>query len=234
MKSERERQTLAWADTLRAAALDQAERGRIHDAATLILRADDLRFRRRCQSAGRLLLFVVDASGSMAAWRRMRETKAAILALLLRAYRQRDRIALLTFGGTGTRLVLPPTRGLAAPRRALEELAVGGATPLAHGLSAAFQIMEQQRRRQNLPIWAVLLSDGRANVTLHSDDPWTDALHEARRLAAVSDYRTVIDTETGWPRLGRAAPLARASQANCVSLEAVLGREVPARWEAAS
>lgn len=226
--------SLAWADTLRAAALHQHERGRRQDAEPLILRGDDLRFRRQCQPAGRLLLFVVDASGSMAAWRRMRETKAAILALLLQAYRQRDRIALLTFSGTGSRLVLPPTRGLAAPRRALEELAVGGATPLAHGLSAACRLLEQQQRRQNLPIWTVLLSDGRANVTLHSDDPWTDALHEARRLAAVSDFRTVIDTETGWPRLGRAAPLAQALRGDCVSLETVLGRETPACREAAS
>jgi len=227
--------SLAWADTLRAAALDQRERGRMQDTNPLILRADDLRFRPRCQPASRLLLFVVDASGSMAAWRRMRETKAAILALLVQAYRQRDRIALLTFGGTGSRLVLSPTRGLAAPRRALEKLAVGGATPLAHGLSAACQfLVGQQRRMQHLPIWTVLLSDGRANVPLHSDDPWADALHAAQRLATVSTATTVVDTETGWPRLGRAAELARAVRGDCVSLEAVPGRAVPARWEAAS
>src|SRR5262249_35799737 len=123
---------LAWAATLRAAAPYQAHRCRPGDG-PIILRAADLRSWRRPRPAGCLLRSVVDASGSMAAWRRMRQTKAAVLSLLVQAYRRRDRVALLAFRGGGTELVLPPTWGLSAARRALEALPVGGTTPLAHG-----------------------------------------------------------------------------------------------------
>jgi magnesium chelatase subunit D len=162
----------------------------------------------------------------MAAWRRMRQTKAALLALLRQAYRQRDRVALFAFRGTGTGLLLPPTRGLVPARRAVEALPVGGATPLAHGLAAAARLVRQQQRRQpKQPIWTVLLTDGRANVGI-SSDPWQDALRAAQRLAECGTETLVVDTETAWPRLGRAEELARALRAACVPLEAVLGAAV--------
>ncbi|MBL8794670.1 MAG: magnesium chelatase, partial [Planctomycetia bacterium] len=144
------------------------------------------------------------------------------------------RIALLTFGAMGSRLVLPPTRGLVAARRALEDLAVGGSTPLAHGLEAACRFVQHWQRRQRLPVWTVVLSDGRANVPLHTADPWADALAAARRLAAVSPDCAVVDTETGWPRFGRAAELAHVLNAECLALDAVLGRSLSLRREAAS
>src|SRR5439155_12363440 len=118
----------------------------------------DLRGWPRREPAGCLLLFVIDASGSMAAWQRIRRTKAAVLALLRQAYQRRDRIALLAFHGCGAELVLPPGRGLARAWAALERLPVGGTTPLAEGLASAYRLVRAERRRRpRQPIWTVLL-----------------------------------------------------------------------------
>jgi magnesium chelatase subunit D len=161
----------------------------------------------------------------------MRQTKAAVLALLVQAYRRRDRVALLAFRGAGAELVLPPARGLRAARAALERLPVGGATPLAHGLAAAVRLVQAQRRRQpRLPVWAVVLTDGRANVPAASADPWRDALGQARALAGCATECLVVDTETGWPRCGRAAELARTLGGRCLSIEEVLGRPLADSW----
>jgi magnesium chelatase subunit D len=216
---------LSWAATLRAAALRQGEGD---------VRGEDLRGRPRRAPAGCLLLLVVDASGSMAAWRRMRQTKAAALALLAQAYRHRDRVALLAFRGAGAELVLPPGRDLFTARKALEELAVGGTTPLAHGLQAVQRFVRRHQRRQpRQPVWAVVLTDGRTNVAHTSADPWQDALSQARALAGCGVGSLVVDTETGWPRFGRAAALAEAMGARCLAVEGVLGSPRPDYWRRA-
>lgn len=215
---------IAWAATLRTAAPHQPERGR-RDSDRLILDAADLRFWPRRSSAGCLLFFVVDTSGSMAAWRRMRQTKAAILALLLQAYQHRDQIALLAFRGSGSELILPPARALRIARAALDRLPVGGTTPLADGLANASRFIRlHQRRQPRQPIWTVLLTDGRANV-----GAWSDTLVEARKLAALRTEVLVVDTETGFPRFARAADLAEALDARCVDLESVLGKPLIGR-----
>jgi magnesium chelatase subunit D len=217
---------LSWSATLRAAALRQIDQPCLGPR----LRAEDLRGRPRRGPGGCLLLFLIDASGSMAAWQRMRRTKAAVRALLGQAYQRRDRVALLAFRGEAAVQVLPPSRGLAAVRQALEDLPVGGTTPLAAGLAAARRLMRRQQRLQpRQPVWTVLLTDGRANVPSGTGDPWRDALAQARALAACGTDCLVVDTETGWPRFGRAARLARALGAACLPLEDVLGRPLPER-----
>jgi magnesium chelatase subunit D len=221
--------TLSWSATLRAAALYHPGR-RTGNGGRVVLHGDDLRGWPRRGPAGCLLLFVLDASGSMAAWQRMRQTKAAVLALLMQAYQRRDRVALLAFRGRGAELVLPPTRGQLPARQALEELPVGGPTPLAHGLEAACRLVRgQQRRQPGQPIWTVLLTDGRANVPLMTADPWQDALGQARTLGACGAELLVVETETGWPRFGRAGQLARVLGAPCLAIEEVLGRPLPDR-----
>jgi magnesium chelatase subunit D len=220
---------LSWAATLRAAALRQTA------GEPVAVGPEDLRGWPPRGPAGCLLFFVVDASGSMAAWRRMRQTKAAVLALLLQAYQRRDRMALLAFRGTGAGLVLPPTASLRRARQALEALPVGGTTPLAHGLAAAGQFLRRQRRRQpGLPVWTVLLTDGRTNVGFGSGvrsqaGIWHDALIQARILAACATECLVVDTETGWPRFGGAGRIAAALGARCLPLEEVLGRRLSFR-----
>jgi len=222
-----------WAATLRSAAVMQVERGRSEPAQPLILRASDFRYQQQRPPAGCLRLFVIDASGSMAAWRRMRQTKAAVLALLRQAYQQRDRVALLTFRGNGAELILPPTQGLARARQALADLEVGGTTPLAHGLAAARQCIQRaQRRRPGLAVWTVILTDGRTNVSFGAHPPGDAAFQQAHLLASTDTACLVVDTETGWPRFGRALLLAQALHAPCRAIEDVIACAPPAQGAA--
>jgi len=195
---------------------------------------EDLRGSPRRGPGGCLLLFVVDASGSMAARQRMRQTKSAISSLLTQAYERRDQIALLAFRGNGTELVLSPTRALRVARRAVDLFPVGGMHPLDIGLSEARRLACRQRRRQpRQPIWLILLTDGRANVGLGGGNPWANALTAGRALVMEGIHSVVIDTEIGWPRFGRAAELAQAMRAACIPLKEVLGRPLPERRRAA-
>jgi magnesium chelatase subunit D len=116
---------------------------------------------------GSLILFLVDASGSMGAQRRMVAVKGAILSLLLDAYQRRDRVGLISFRGTGADLLLPPTGSVDLAQVQLRALPTGGRTPLGHGLSLALEVIERERLKDRdvLPL-LVLLSDGRANVPL--------------------------------------------------------------------
>src|SRR5947209_4957462 len=90
-----------------------------------------------------------------------------------------------------------------------------------------------QRRDGRQAIWTVILTDGRANAASTGQDPWNDALREARALAACGTECLVVDTETGWPRFGRAGDLARALGAPCIGLDEVLGRPLPDPWRRA-
>lgn len=230
LRAYRKESVLSWAGTIRAASLHQMERGRSGQDDAVLLRMEDLRGSPKRGPGGCLLLFVVDASGSMAARQRMRQTKSAISSLLTQAYQRRDQIALLAFRGKGTELVLSPTRALRVARRAVERLPVGGTTPLALGLTEARRLTCRQRRRQpRQRIWLILLTDGRANVGLGGGDPWANALTAGRALVMEGLHSVVIDTETGWPRFGRAAELAQAMGAPCIPLGEVLGRPLPER-----
>ena len=213
---------------LRAAAPWQTTRGRL-DGAPLILRLSDLRDKVRLSATRRLILFIVDASRSMGARRRMAQTKGAVLSLLIDAYQKRDRVGLITFGGASARLALPPTRSVRVAARELQELPVGGLTPLAHGLALASRVVTSARRRERgvLP-FVVLLTDGRGNVPLQpGGSPERDALDQARRLARASIPGLVVDTESGPARLGLARALAQAWDADWKHLDELDGKRLP-------
>ena len=196
---------LALAATLRASAPWQLARGRLAGSRP-ILRGSDLRVKVRARPTRHLILFAVDASRSMGARRRMAETKAAVLSLLVDAYQKRDLVGLVTFGGPSARLALPPTRSVQVAARELAELPVGGATPLASALALTLRVVARSRRREPgvIPL-VVLLTDGRGNVPLHEADgePIADALALADRLGRDGVAGLVIDTEV---RAGEARP----------------------------
>jgi magnesium chelatase subunit D len=127
--------------TLMASAPHQVRRGRTGPG--LILESGDLRERRREGRESNLVLFVVDASGSMAARRRMEAVKGAVLSLLLDAYQRRDKVGLISFRGTGAELLLPPTSSADAAARRLESMPTGGRTPLAAGLTEAYATLRR-------------------------------------------------------------------------------------------
>ena len=172
-------------------------------------RADDLRIHRRRSPARRLVLLLVDASGSMGARERMGRTKAALLALLDQAYQHRDEVALQAFRNDAVPLLAGPTRDLNRVRRAIEALPVGGRTPLARGIEAAAALLGREHTAHDRETTLVLVTDGR------STDEITHAATEVRRTTRGN---LVIDTETGPVRLRRAARLARLLDARYVPL----------------
>ncbi|MEV4195247.1 putative cobaltochelatase, partial [Streptomyces toxytricini] len=149
------------AATLQAAAPHQRVRGR--SGRGLVVRKDDLRQATREGREGNLVLFVVDASGSMAARQRMGAVKGAVLSLLLDAYQRRDKVGLVTFRGAAAELVLPPTSSVDAAAVRLEQLPTGGRTPLAAGLLKAREVLRVERLRDpsRRPL-LVVVTDGRA------------------------------------------------------------------------
>jgi magnesium chelatase subunit D len=153
--------------TLRAAAPWQAGRGR-NAGEPLILQTRDLREKVRVCPAQHLVLFVVDASRSMGARKRMAQTKGAILSLLVDAYQKRDRVGLIAFGGRSARLALPPTRSVRVAARQLAELPVGGLTPLAHGLALGGRVVASARRRAPGVIPLIVLLTDVAEATSRS------------------------------------------------------------------
>jgi magnesium chelatase subunit D len=216
----------------RAAAGPAVPAGPSRSAPRLRVRAEDLRWQVREGREGNLVLFLVDASGSMAARRRMTATKGAVLSLLLDAYQRRDKVGLVSFRGAGAEVLLPPTSSVELAARRLASLPTGGRTPLEAGLSRARRVLESEavrdpRRRPLL----IVVTDGRANTvgrppanaaaSKRPADPVGAALAEARALAGQGVASIVIDTEDAAVRLGLAGELARVLDGPCIALESL-------------
>ncbi|TDW86131.1 magnesium chelatase subunit D family protein [Kribbella sp. VKM Ac-2566] len=191
--------------TMRNAAPYQKVRGR--SGPGLVVRADDVRLAVREGREGNLVLFCVDASGSMGTKKRMGEVKTAIVSLLLDAYQRRDTVGLVTFAGAGATVALPPTGSVETAVRRLESLPTGGRTPLAEGLLQAAEVLRiaairDPRRRPLL----VLVTDGRAT---HGENAFARARQAAGWLAQRGIATVVVDCEPRRGiRLGLSAELA--------------------------
>ncbi|WUJ69078.1 magnesium chelatase subunit D family protein [Kribbella soli] len=191
--------------TLRSAAPHQRARGRV--GAGLTVRSSDVRLAVREGREGNLVLFCVDASGSMGTKKRMGEVKTAIVSLLLDAYQRRDTVGLVTFAGAAATVALPPTGSVETAVRRLESLPTGGRTPLAEGLLQAAEVLRiaairDPRRRPLL----VLVTDGRAT---HGDNAFARARQSAGWLAERGIATVVVDCEPHrGVRLGLAGELA--------------------------
>ncbi|PKB63810.1 MAG: hypothetical protein BZY80_05180, partial [SAR202 cluster bacterium Io17-Chloro-G2] len=231
---------LALDATLRAAAPAQNRR---RDASAssdglpaLLIEPWDVREKVRETKTGSLIIFVVDASGSMGTQRRMVAVKGAILSLLLDAYQRRDRVAMIAFRGEGADLLLPPTNSVDLAQVCLQEMPTGGRTPLSRGLLMGLEVVEAERMKDRdvLPL-LVLLSDGRANVGLQSAETGQnsgasggpaqvlEAAAEVEPVASLFQQQripsVVIDTETGFIRLELARTIAQAMDAKYLQLE---------------
>jgi magnesium chelatase subunit D len=195
---------LAFDATLRAAAPYQLSRKSTSNSQMAILIENwDLRERIRERKIGNLIMFVVDASGSMAAEERMAAAKGAILSLLLDAYQRRDRVGMIVFRKEKAELVLPPTKSIELANRLLSEIPTGGRTPLAHGLKLALDtIMGHLYKDRRLVPLLVLISDGKANVSLYGGDPVEDAITVAKEIRARGINSLIIDTEQGFLNFG--------------------------------
>jgi magnesium chelatase subunit D len=189
---------IAFSATIRTAAPHQQERGRVNGG-KMELRASDLRQKVRERKTRALLIFVVDGSDSVMARQYMPQAKRLLLALLQNAYEKRDRVAMLVFRFAQGRVILPPTRNFARARRSVEELYIGGCTPLATGLLEGLRLAETERMRDpaTMPV-LIVLTDGLANIDLsgnmRSVTPRRDALSVAHEIAGRRIPTVMIDT----------------------------------------
>ncbi|MGW3650682.1 putative cobaltochelatase [Streptomyces sp. NPDC000878] len=203
------------AATVQAAAPHQLARGRVGRG--LVVRRDDLRQATREGREGNLVLFVVDASGSMAARQRMSAVKGAVLSLLLDAYQRRDKVGLVTFRGASAEVALPPTSSVDAAAVRLESLPTGGRTPLAAGLLKAHDVLRVERMRDPARrALVVVVTDGRATG---GPEPVALAGRAARLFAAEGVASVVVDCESGVVRLGLAGQLAGELGGTAVTLD---------------
>ena len=218
---------LALDATLRAAAPHQKNRRQQlqHEKGqglAVLLQPDDMRGKVREKRIGNLLLFVVDASGSMGARGRMAASKGAIMSLLLDAYRKRDQVAMISFRKNGAVCNLPPTTSIDLAGKLLAEMPVGGRTPLSAGLAQCHQELRNYlvKNPSGQPI-VILLSDGKANVALGEQKPLEESLALATALAQHCPATfVVVDTEEpGLVSFGLARKLATAMQARYCKID---------------
>ncbi len=208
---------IAFDATLRAAAPYQLRRDRTERA--LAVEKEDIHDKVRVRRAANLILFVVDASWSMAAAERMEATKGAIMSLLLDAYQRRDQVGLVVFQKEEANLILPPTTSVELAKKALSDVPVGGKTPLSAGLLLAHRVMTQQIRLvpEIMPLM-ILLTDGAGNVSV-SDLPAQEEAHRVAKMIVEEDIRSVvINMEHVSFDRGLAQALAEELEAPCYSL----------------
>lgn len=222
---------IAFDATLRQAALHQHERQRADTGPgsrlALAVKPQDLRNKVRIRRAANLILFVVDASWSMAAAARIVATKGAVMSLLQDAYQRRDQVGMIVFQKDAARVVLPPTTSVELAREALRDVPVGGKTPLSAGLYAAYQTVQQARHRdpEVMPL-LIVLTDAAGNVSMSDLPPQEEALQVSRAIKRAGIRSVVINTEHESFDRGLAQELADALGAPCYTIRELKAQEL--------
>jgi magnesium chelatase subunit D len=211
---------IAFDATLRAAAPHQVDREERRKEVAFAIEKQDLQTKVRVRRAANLVLFVVDASWSMAVAERMAATKGAILSLLTDAYQRRDRVGLIVFQKDRANLVLPPTNSVQLAQRALADIPVGGKTPLSAGLFLANEVVGRETRLhpEIMPLM-ILLTDGAGNVAIGEGSPQQEAHNLADQIAEAEIRSVVINMEHAAFDQGLANALAEHLKAPCYTLQ---------------
>ena len=238
-QDEQALEDLALVDTLRAAApyqrLRAATKGEQEKLSTqpqqlekqgskglsIVVKPQDYRRKAREKRVGAYQLFVVDASGSMAARHRMEATKAAILSLLRDSYIHRDSVGLIAFRKESAEVLLPFTRSVERAERLLASMPTGGKTPLAHGLRMAYTMCDRLLRAHRAErIQIICITDGRA-TSGDSDDPVSESKQWARIVGTLPVDCIVIDSETGFIKLGLAKELCKLMNGSYYAMDTI-------------
>lgn len=212
--------------TITAAAPHQ--RSRNNQDQGIVIESSDMRQKVRERKIGNTILFVVDASGSMGADKRMIAVKGAVLSLLIDAYQKRDKVGMIAFKDNSASVLLPPTSSVELAKKSLEELPTGGKTPLAAGLLTAYKVFKtEQTKDKKARMLMVLVSDGRMNVSLSQGvDPFAEAEYIAREIKQAGIRSLVLDTETGLIRLGKMQQISETLSGHYYLLEDIRGERI--------
>jgi len=204
--------------TLRAAAPYQLHREK--NGMAVAIEKSDIRVKVREKRTGNTIIFVVDASGSMGANKRMKAVKGAILSLLNDAYQKRDKVGMIAFKNHSAELLLGITRSVELAGKKLTTLPTGGRTPLAAGLDMAYDIIKAAKIKDKdmLPV-IVLVSDGRATYSTNGIDAFDEAINSARKIATEKIKSIVIDTDQSFIKLDLAEKIAKVMNADRFQIE---------------
>jgi magnesium chelatase subunit D len=212
---------LAFDATIRAAAPFQRDRREIRERnkVAFAIRPNDYMKKIRVRKAANLILFLVDASWSMAVAERMAATKGAILSLLTDAYQRRDRVGLIVFQKNKATLVLPPTNSVLLAQEALSDVPVGGKTPLSAGLLMSYEVLKREKNLhpEIMPL-LIILTDGAGNVSIGHQPPQEEAFKFAEMIAQDNVHSVVINMEHAAFDQGLAQALADHLKCPCYTI----------------
>ena len=210
---------LALDATLRAAAPFQKERKKKNKDLAFHVKPSDYMKKVRVRRAANLILFLVDASWSMAVAERMSATKGAILSLLTDAYQRRDRVGLIVFQKDHATLVLSPTNSVQLAKKALANIPVGGKTPLAAGMQMAYDVLKREiLLHPDVRPLLIVLTDGAGNVSMGALPPLEEAQQVAQLIAKEDIHSVVINMEAEAYDQGLAITLANQLKAPCLTI----------------
>lgn len=216
---------IAFDATLRAAAPYQGIRDK--NSLAITIESSDFREKVREKRTGSTIIFIVDASGSMGAKKRMSAVKGAVVSLLTDAYQKRDKVGLVAFRKKEAETLLNITRSVDMAEKCLKTLPTGGKTPLSAGLLKGYEMIKtgQKKEPDMLPV-IVLVSDGRTNAAINGGDPLEEAVEIANKIQMEGIQSIVVDTEQDFIKLGIARDIAQALGAKYYKLEGLEGEQL--------
>lgn len=216
---------IALGATIRIAACNQKYRA--GHKRLIHIKTEDLREKVREKRTGVTILFLVDASSSMGAKRRMALVKGAVLSLLQDAYQKRDKVGVIAFRKNQAEILLNTTRSIDLAQKCLKSLPTGGKTPLALGLCRAYELLKAEKAKEtNCLQYLILVSDGKANVPLTHKDAFEDALMVGKKIYNEGIKSMIMDTENGYIHYGFAEKLSKVMGSSYMKINNYSDEEV--------